>query len=603
MNTIRNFSIIAHIDHGKTTLTDRLIRATNTVSERDMSERMMDSNPIEKERGVTIKLAPVTMHYKLPLNKFEIDGSEYTLNLIDTPGHVDFAYEVERSLAACEAAVLLVDATQGVQAQTVAHTYKAVELGLHIIPVINKIDLPSAEVDRTLKELEQVFGFKAEEVSQLSAKSGQGVEALLARIIREVPPPRGQSSAPTRALVFNSTYDSHLGVIAFVRVVDGSLDSHQPLFLMQSKTPLEVREMGIFSPQRTPQTTLETGAVGYIATGLKDIRDLRVGDTVTVNLKPLATNQPLPGYKTPQHTVYADLYPADTTNFQELQDAIEKLSLTDASLSAKLVHSPVLGSGFRLGFLGVFHVEITKERLFREQGVSTILTNPTVEYTIITTTGQTRIIQNPSDLPDPTEIKEMKEPMTRATIMCPGSALGPLMEVLQNHRGVYSNTIYIGGRAQLTYTVPLAELISGLFDELKSASSGYATLDYELIEPAPVDAVKLIILLNFEEIMPLSRIVVRQKAEKVGRKLVAEIKELLPRHVFAIPIQAAIGGKIVARETKPAASKDVTAKLYGGDQTRKDKLLKKQKKGKNRLAMFGKVSIPDDVLTKLATLQ
>lgn len=596
MLNIRNFSIIAHIDHGKTTLTDRLIRATNTVAERDMSERMMDSNPIEKERGVTIKLAPVTMNYSL-------HGVVYTLNLIDTPGHVDFAYEVERSLAACEAAVLLIDATQGIQAQTVAHTYKAVELGLTIIPVINKIDLPSAEVEATFTELYEVFGFKREEIILLSAKSGLGVDVLLERIITEVPSPKGDVESPTRALVFNSTYDAHLGVIAFVRVVDGSLNQSDPLFLMQAEKPLEVKEMGVFTPQRSPRNVLVTGSVGYIATGLKDIHDLRVGDTITIYKKPLLTSTPLPGYQTPKHTVYADLYPADDTNFQELQDAIEKLSLSDSALTTKMVHSPVLGSGFRLGFLGVFHVEITKERLLREQGVATVLTNPTVEYEVTTTTGKELIIQNPNELPDPTEIREMREPVAKATIMTPEKSIGAIMELVQSHRGVYKDTTYIGGRAQLTYSLPLAELISGLFDELKSVSSGYATLDYELIAPQPVDAVKLMILLNFEEIMPLARIVVRSKAEAIGRRLVAEIKELLPRHVFAIPIQAAIGGKIVARETKPAASKDVTAKLYGGDQTRKDKLLKKQKAGKKRLAMFGKVSIPDDVLTKLATLQ
>lgn len=595
MNHIRNFSIIAHIDHGKTTLTDRLMQATGTVAARDARERMMDSNPIEKERGVTIKLAPVSM-------KYAQESQEYTLNLIDTPGHVDFAYEVERSLAACEAAVLLIDATQGVQAQTVAHTYKAVDLGLHIIPIINKIDLPSAEVERTYKELYEVFGFKKEEISGVSAKSGQGTNDLLKRIIAEVPPPKGDPDKPLRALVFNSTYDAHLGVIAFIRVVDGSLSQKDPLYLMQAGKNLDIKEMGVFSPARSPRQTLATGSVGYIATGLKDIRDLRVGDTITLHQKPLPIANPLPGYQTPKHTVYADLYPADDTNFSELQDAIEKLSLTDAALTTKLVHSPVLGSGFRLGFLGVFHVEVTKERLFREQGVSTILTNPTVEYQVETTQGDLIIVQNPSDLPDPTLINQIKEPMARATIMSPENSLGSVMEVLQSHRATYQNTIYMGGRAQLTYKVPLAELISGLFDELKSASSGYATLDYELIDHEPVDAVKLRIMLNYEDIMPLSRIIVASQAERIGRKLVAEIKELLPRHVFSVPIQAAVGGKIVARETKPAASKDVTAKLYGGDQTRKDKLLKKQKAGKKRLAKFGRVNIPDDVLTKLATL-
>ncbi len=595
ISQIRNFSIIAHIDHGKTTLTDRLLRITNTVSVRDMSDRMLDSNPIEQERGVTIKLAPVTMNYS-------VDNHPYTLNLIDTPGHVDFAYEVERSLAACEAAILLIDASQGVQAQTVAHTYKAVDLGLHIIPILNKIDLKSAEIEKTTKELYDVFGFTKEEISSLSAKSGQKVEDLLKRIVKEVPPPKGNPKDLTRALVFNSTFDSHLGVIAFVRIMDGSINSKDPLYLLQSQKELEIKEMGIFSPGRIQKDTLQTGQVGYIATGLKDIKDLRVGDTLTINQPSLKSSTPLPGYQPPKHTVYADLYPAEESNYHELKDAIEKLSLTDASLSTSTVHSSVLGSGFRLGFLGVFHIEITKERLFREQGVSTILTNPTVEYHVTTTSGEELIIQNPNDLPDPSTIEAIKEPMTKTTIICPENYIGGVMDLLQKKRGIYLNTQYLGGRAQVIYNLPLAELISGLFDELKSISQGYATLDYELIDHAPVNAVKLKILLNQEEVLPLSRIVVSSQAEYIGRKLVAEIKELLPRHVFAVPIQAAIGGKVVARETKPASRKDVTAKLYGGDRTRRDKLLKKQKKGKKRLAAFGKVNIPDDVLTKLATL-
>ncbi|MFC1653398.1 translation elongation factor 4 [Patescibacteria group bacterium] len=591
---IRNFSIIAHIDHGKTTLTDKLLQFTNTVSEREISDRMLDSNPIEQERGVTIKLAPVTMDY-------QFGEQNYTLNLIDTPGHVDFAYEVERSLAACEAAVLLIDASQGVQAQTVAHTYKAVDLGLNILPVLNKIDLDSAEIEKTTKELKQVFGFNKEEISTLSAKSGKGIEGLFSRVIKEVPCPNGKENDPTRALVFNSTYDSHLGVIAFVRIVDGELNSDQPLFLTQAEKHLEIKEMGIFKPKRTPKHNLPTGSVGYIATGLKDIKDLRVGDTITVDEKQKTT--PLPGYQPPKHTVYADLYPAENSSFHDLKDAVEKLSLTDAALTTKTVHSPILGSGFRLGFLGVFHVEITKERLFREQGVSTILTNPTVEYLVTLTSDEELVIQNPNELPDPSEIKQIKEPMTKTTVISPESYMGGVMDLLQQHRGIYQDTQYIGGRAQLTYKLPLSELISGLFDELKSASSGYATLDYELINPEPVEAVKLKVLLNHEEILPLSRIVVKQKVSQIGRKLVAEIKELLPRHAFAVPIQAAIGGKVIARETKPASRKDVTAKLYGGDRTRRDKLLKKQKKGKKRLAQFGRVSIPDEILTKIATIQ
>lgn len=595
---IRNFSIIAHVDHGKSTLSDRLLEFTGTVAKREMHEQLLDSNPIERERGVTIKLAPVTMEYMSDMSHMT-----YTLNLIDTPGHVDFSYEVERSLAACEGAILLVDATQGIQAQTLAHAQKAAQLGLTMIPVLNKIDLESAHPDDVLAEMHDMFGFKPHEISRISAKTGMGIPELLERIVKEIPPPSGKPDRPLRALIFNSVFDIHLGVIAFVRVVDGMLDARQELCFLSNKTTITPKEIGVFTPERTPTSQLETGQVGYIATGFKDIRHVKVGDTVT-NVStihdPRSTILPLPGYQEPKPNVYADVHPGDDVTYQQFLEALGRLKLSDASLVTTPIFSPVLGPGLRIGFLGLFHIEITKERLLREYGVSTLLTLPTVEYHVTLTSGKIIEIKNANDLPDPSSVAEIREPMTRASIFTPTDYIGPLMQIIERRRGVYDTTVYLGKRAKMTYNIPLSELISGLFDEIKSVSRGFATLDYELTESQPVDATKLTILVNHEPVETLSRIVVKSQAERIGRDMVGKLKDLLPPQQFAVPIQATIWGNIVAREDKKSFRKDVIAKLYGGDQTRKDKLLKKQKKGKKKMAQIGKVNIPDDVITKLS---
>ena len=566
---IRNFAIIAHIDSGKTTLTDRFLEATGTVSPRDWHDRLLDANPIEQERGVTIKLAPVTMNYQL-------DARRYMLNLIDTPGHVDFAYEVERSLAACEGAILLIDGTRGIQAQTLSHAHKAVNLGLHLIPVINKVDLDSANVDQCLTQLHDIFGFKSEEVSRVSAKTGQGIDELLARIITDIPAPQGNPAAPLRALVFNSTYDDHLGVIAFVRVFDGCLKPDQP------------QKVGIFTPTRHPTLSLSNGQVGYLATGLKDIRGLHLGAT--------------PGYHPPQPVVFVDAYPAEDTAYEDLVDAVDKLRLSDASLTVSPIHSAALGPGLRLGLLGLFHIDITRERLEREYQVSTLITTPTVEYQVILTNGHTLTVTSPQELPDASSVQTITEPWVKVPLIPPPPPIGALMQVLEDRRGIYVTTTYFGNQAQLIYHLPLAELISGLVDQVKSVSHGYASFDYEPIAPQPADIVKLDILVHHQPVESLVRLVVKDQAVHIGRYLVEKLKQIMPAQQFAVPIQATIGARIIARATKPALRKDVTAKLYGGDQTRKDKLLKKQKKGKKLLAQTASVHLPSHVLTQLATM-
>ena len=588
---IRNFSIIAHIDHGKTTLTDQLLKRTGTVSPLEDAQRILDSNPIEKERGITIKLAPVTMIYKLK-------AISYKLNLIDTPGHVDFSYEVSRSLAACEGALLLVDATQGIQAQTVAHTREALDLGLVLLPAINKIDLARERVNDVIDQLEETFGFKKEDILLISAKTGEGIDELLQEIVNRLPPPGGEEDAPPRALVFNSIFDTHLGVIAFIRIVDGQITDQQSLTLIADQSPVSVKEIGIFTPNRKSVEKLNTGEVGYVATGLKDMRIVRVGDTLTEMLAAKSI-QPLPGFRSPKPVVYADIFPTQEGNFNELKRAVERLKLTDAAIAIAQTQTKTLGAGFRLGFLGLFHSEITKERLQREQGVETILTKPTVEYEVITKNGEKLSIKHPSDLPDPSQINEIMEPMVIVIVVTPRSYLGPLMQLFQERRGIYQNTHYIGEQVQVVYELPLAELISGFVDQLKSVSHGFASLDYKHIDSKSVDALKLSILLNLQEVEPLARIVVRQYAQREGKAIVERLKEVLPKQLFAVPIQAAIGGKIIARETKAAARKDVTAKLYGGDRTRRMKLLEKQKKGKQKLAQLGRISLPQEIFTQI----
>ena len=592
-SAIRNFAIIAHIDHGKTTLTDRLLEHTTTIAQRELTERFLDSNPIERERGITIKLAPVRMFYTL-------DARRYTLNLIDTPGHVDFSYEVSRSLSACEGVILLIDATQGIQAQTLAHAREAINLGLTLIPTLNKIDLTSARVDQTLAELKEVFGIKNEEVSRISAKTGQGIKELLRRIAAEIPHPQGKEASPLRALIFNSIYDTHLGVIAFVRIVDGSVRTKQELRLIASGREVTAKEIGVFSPKLTPAEILKVGEVGYIATGLKDIHAIKVGDTITQRgICEGTLPQPLPGFKIPNPTLFADFFPEEKTTFEELKEAAQKLQLTDASLTLKSIHQPALGSGLRFGFLGLFHSEITRERLRREQGISIIPTKPTVEYLVEKRNGETVRIQNPSELPDTSEILKIEEPVVKVSVFTPREYIGALMQLFEERRGKYQNIQYFGQQAQMIYELPFIELVDGFVDIAKSRSQGYASLDYEQLGQRPVDAVKLSVLINHQLVEPLSRIVVRDKAQAIAHELVAKLKEVLPRQQFAVPIQASLGGNIIARETKPAVRKDVTAKLYGGDQTRKDKLLTKQKQGKKKLAKLGQVTIPADTFIRI----
>ena len=551
MQNIRNFAIIAHVDHGKSTLSDRLMEFTGTIEKRQMQEQILDSNPIERERGVTISLAPVRMeitgyfedgNWMLDLEDRNFDTlndqiiktsktqnpisnlqlQKFILNLIDTPSHVDFAYEVDRSLAACDGAILLIDATQGIQAQTLAHAQRALAQNLYLIPLINKIDLSHANVPEVLTELNNAFGFKENEVSLISAKTGQGVENLIQRIITELPAPKGNQNLPLRGLIFNSTYDQHLGVIAFVRIVDGKLAAGEKLSLMASRQNFLPKEIGIFTPNRTQTDKLETGQVGYIATGLKDIRQVKAGDTIAAIQNSVFRIQnliPLPGYQEPKPSLYADLYPDEGEDFKRFVEGFEKLKLSDASLSSRQIFSQVLGPGLQCGFLGLFHLEITRERLEKEFGLPTIMTLPTVEYSAQTTDGQTLTIKNANDFPDPSRIVQVKEPMTKTMIFTPQEYLGSLMQIAESRRGKYLNTGFVGNRAQLTYIIPLAELISGMFDEIKSASRGFATMDYDIIGLEPVEAIKLTILLNHEPAESLSRIIVKSKAIQIGKQI------------------------------------------------------------------------------------
>lgn len=589
---IRNFSIIAHIDHGKTTLTDRLLRATNTVSEREHEERMMDSNPIEKERGITIKLAPVRMNYQAK------DGQQYQLNLIDTPGHVDFGYEVSRSLAACEGALLVVDATQGVQAQTLSNYEKAKSLGLKIIPVLNKIDLPSADTETIILDLMEMLHIDEDDMVLVSAKTGLNIDTLLEKIVEKIPAPQGQVDSPLRALIFTSKYDQHKGVIAYTRVVDGELRRENLQFMMTGKSALPV-EIGIFSPQMQPIESLKAGEVGYVATGLKDVTSVRTGDTITQKANP--HTEALPGYQEPKPMVYMDFYPIDGDDFVLLQDAMSKLVLHDSALQYTATHSVALGNGLRVGFLGILHNEIVKERLEREFDLELITTSPSVTYQVELTNGERHEIHNAADFPDPSSIKTIFEPMTKMTIFTPKSYYGNILMLTEEFRGVLQGVQEVGQRVQMSYTLPLAELIINFHDYLKSASQGFASMEYEISTFEPVDAVKLDIMIQGEQIEALSQIVVKEKAEAIGRKLVKKLKEVVPRQNFEVPIQAALGAKIIARETIKAFRKDVTAKLYGGDVTRRKKLLEKQKKGKKRMKEIGKVTLNQEAF--LAVLE
>ena len=593
---IRNFCIIAHIDHGKSTLADRLLELTGEVSERDMEEQLLDDMDLERERGITIKAHAVKLNYKAN------DGEEYTLNLIDTPGHVDFNYEVSRSLAACEGAILIVDASQGIEAQTLANTYIAVEHDLEIVPVINKIDLPSANPENAIKEIEDIIGIPAEDAPRVSAKTGLNVEQVLEAIVEKVPAPKGDPSAPLKCLIFDSYYDSYKGVIVYVRVKDGTLKAGDRIRMMATGAEFDVVEVGTMHPSGLRQTgKLSAGDVGYIAASIKSIRDTRVGDTVTTCKNP--ATEPLSGYKKVNPMVYCGIYPADGAQYEDLKDALAKLQLNDASLMFEPETSIALGFGFRCGFLGLLHMEIIQERLEREYNLDLVTTAPSVIYKVHKTGGEVEMISNPANLPAPTEINFMEEPMVKADIMVPVDFVGNVMELCQERRGIFKNMTYIETtRAQIHYDLPLNEIIYDFFDALKSRTKGYASFDYELKEYMRSDLVKLDMLLNGEQVDALSFIVHKDSAYSRGRKMAEKLKEAIPRQLFEVPIQAAIGSKIIARETVKAMRKDVLAKCYGGDITRKKKLLEKQKEGKKRMRQVGNVEIPQEAFMSVLKL-
>lgn len=582
---IRNFSIIAHIDHGKSTLADRLIEKTGLLTQREMKAQILDSMELERERGITIKLQTTRLIYKAQ------DGHEYILNLIDTPGHVDFTYEVSRSLAACEGALLVVDATQGVEAQTMANVYLADEQGLTIVPVLNKIDLPSARPMEVIEEIEDVIGILAEEAPQVSAKDGLNIEAVLEKIVSDVPPPGGDASAPLKALIFDSYYDSYKGAVAYVRIMEGSVKKGDDILMMSTGKQFEVTEVGVNVPTPLPVPCLYAGDVGYVTASIKNVKDCQVGDTITGKDRP--TDAPLPGYKKATPMVYCGIYPAEGESFDIIRDALEKLQLNDAALSFEPETSAALGFGFRCGFLGLLHLEIIQQRLDREFDLDLIATAPSVIYRITTTDDVVHMIQNPSNLPPQGEIKYMEEPIVKANIITPNDYVGNVMELCQNRRGEMIHMDYLDPkRVVLHYEMPLNEVIYDFFDALKSKTRGYGSLDYEFLEYRESDLVKLDVLLNKESVDAFSMIVHRSKAEYRGRIICERLKEVIPRHMFMIPIQAAIGSKIIARESISALRKDVLAKCYGGDISRKKKLLEKQKEGKKRMRQMGSVEVP-----------
>lgn len=584
---IRNFCIIAHIDHGKSTLADRLIEATGTLTKREMEAQVLDSMDLERERGITIKAQSVRLLHTAK------DGKQYTLNLIDTPGHVDFSYEVSRSLAACEGALLVVDAAQGVEAQTLANVYLALEHDLEIIPVINKIDLPSADVDRVKKEIEDIIGLDASDAILASAKSGIGIQDILEAIVERIPAPEDKSDQPTRALIFDSRFDSYKGAIAYVRVKEGSLKKRDIIRMMHDQKDFEVTELGVFTPNLLPVDELTCGSVGCVAASIKNVGDCHVGDTITKADDPAA--EPLPGYRKAVSMVYCGLYPTDSKDYDNLRDALEKLNLNDAALEYEPETSIALGFGFRCGFLGLLHMDVIQERLEREYNLTLITTAPSVNYKVHKTNGEILEIDNPSKLPPPTEIDFIEEPYVKATTIVPKDFVGAIMELSQDKRGEFQSMEYLDEtRVSIVYHLPLGEIIYDYFDKLKSATKGYASLDYELIGYQASPMVKMDILLNGEPVDALSIIVHKDRAATRGRALAEKLKELIPRQMFEIPIQAAVGNKIVARETVKAWRKDVLAKCYGGDISRKRKLLEKQKEGKKRMKAVGSVEIPQE---------
>ncbi|PPS43590.1 translation elongation factor 4 [Chroococcidiopsis sp. TS-821] len=592
---IRNFSIIAHIDHGKSTLADRLLQTTGTVEVRQMKEQFLDNMDLERERGITIKLQAARMNYKAQ------DGQNYVLNLIDTPGHVDFSYEVSRSLAACEGALLVVDASQGVEAQTLANVYLALEHNLEIIPVLNKIDLPGAEPNRVAGEIEEIIGLDCSGAILASAKEGIGIDEILEAIVQRVPPPRNTVNDPLRALIFDSYYDSYRGVIVYFRVMDGTVKKGDRIRLMASGKEYEIDELGVLSPNQKQVDELHAGEVGYLAAAIKAVADARVGDTITLATQPAA--EPLPGYTEAKPMVFCGMFPIDADQFEDLRDALEKLKLNDAALNFEPETSSAMGFGFRCGFLGLLHMEIVQERLEREYDLDLIITAPSVVYRVTTTKGEVLYIDNPSTLPAPNEREKIEEPYVQVDMITPETYVGTLMELCQNRRGVFKDMKYLTqGRTTLTYELPLAEVVTDFFDQMKSRSRGYASMEYQLIGYRENPLVKLDILINGDPVDSLAMIVHRDKAYNVGRAMAEKLKELIPRHQFKVPIQAAIGSKVIASEHIPALRKDVLAKCYGGDISRKKKLLQKQAKGKKRMKAVGTVDVPQEAFMAVLRL-
>ncbi|MBB5519534.1 GTP-binding protein LepA [Amphiplicatus metriothermophilus] len=590
LKNIRNFSIIAHIDHGKSTLADRIIQLTGGLTDREMKEQVLDSMELERERGITIKANTVRLNYRAA------DGETYVLNLIDTPGHVDFTYEVSRSLSACEGALLVVDASQGVEAQTLANVYQAIDVDLEIVPVLNKIDLPAAEPERVKAQIEDVIGLDASDAIEISAKTGLGVDKVLEAIVRRLPPPEGDPNAPLKALLVDSWYDPYLGVVVLVRIVDGVLRKGARIRMLGAKASYTVDQVGVSTPKKTPVDALGPGEIGYLTASIKEVADTHVGDTITEERRPCGT--PLPGFKPSQPVVFCGMFPVDAADFEDLREAMAKLRLNDASFHYEMETSAALGFGFRCGFLGLLHLEIIRERLEREFGLDIITTAPSVIYRVHLTDGSMKELHNPADMPDMVRVSHLEEPWIKATIMTPDDHLGAILKLCEERRGVQQELTYAGSRAMLVYELPLNEVVFDFYDRLKSVSKGYASFDYQLLDYREGDLVKMQILVNEEPVDALSIIVHRSKAESRGRAMCEKLKELIPRHMFKIPIQAAIGGRVIARETISALRKDVTAKCYGGDVTRKRKLLEKQKEGKKKMRQFGRVEIPQEAFIK-----
>ncbi len=595
MKNIRNFSIIAHIDHGKSTLADRIIQICGGLSDREMEAQVLDSMDLERERGITIKAQTAALQYRAR------DGQTYQLNLIDTPGHVDFSYEVSRSLSACEGALLVVDASQGVEAQSVANCYTAIDLGVEVVPVLNKIDLPSAEPERVMQEIEDVIGIDAADAVRCSAKTGEGVEDVLEAVVARIPPPGGDEGAPLRALIIDSWFDNYVGVVMLVRVFDGALRPKDKIRLMATGAQYLCEQVGVFTPKSRSRESLSAGEVGFVIAGIKELAAARVGDTVTLAGNP--AQQPWPGFKEIKPQVFAGLYPVESSQYDALRDALEKLRLNDASLQFEPEVSQALGFGFRCGFLGLLHMEIVQERLEREYDMDLITTAPTVVYEILTKADETLRVENPSRLPEPSRIEEIREPVITTTILMPQEYVGPVMTLCNNKRGVQKNMQYLGRQVMLTYEMPLNEVVLDFFDKLKSASRGYASMDYEFLEFRAADLVKLDILVNGERVDALSLIVHRANSQYRGRELAARMRELIPRQMFDVAIQAAIGSNIIARETVKAMRKNVLAKCYGGDITRKKKLLEKQKEGKKRMKQVGNVEIPQEAFLAILRVE